>query len=211
MLLHHSFATYQRLMATPVLLSSDWKEMLTCRWEGWNRSWTTEPTSLCHHKLGLSNCMAIPPNFLGQLTPKSRELEKKNQRKRSENIEIKVSGLYWQPRNSNNIRSFNVLCGHTMSRSQEKIGEKWGGKAFFEPTLVTVKCEITFFPPDLIYSTRQNEDGKKNMNAMRNEAGLSWGMCLFHSLYFCCSPRIKYEKSTAGSTSWKNKHERRLV
>ena len=59
-----------------------------------------------------------------------------------------------------------------MSRSQEKIGEKWGGKAFFEPTLVTVKCEITFFPPDLIYSTRQNEDGKKNMNAMRNEAEL---------------------------------------
>ena len=116
--------------------------------------------------------MAIPPNFLGQLTPKSRELEKKNQRKRSENIEIKVSGLYWQPRNSNNIRSFNVLCGHTMSRSQEKIGEKWGGKAFFEPTLVTVKCEITFFPPDLIYFTRQNEDGKKNMNAMRNEAEL---------------------------------------
>ena len=132
--------------------------------------------------------MAIPPNFLGQLTPKSRELEKKNQRKRSENIEIKVSGLYWQPSNSNNIRSFNVLCGHTMSRSQEKIGEKWGGKAFFEPTLVTVKCEITFFPPDLIYSTRQNEDGKKNMNAMTNEAGLSWGSVYFTHFIFAVPP-----------------------
>lgn len=94
-----------------------------------------------------------------------------------------------------------------MSRSQEKLGEKWGKKLkkhFLNP-LVTVKCEITFFlPPDLkynlIYSTRQNEDGKKNMNAMRNEAAEQQeGMCLFHSLYFSCSPRIKYEKSSAGS------------
>ena len=73
-----------------------------------------------------------------------------------------------------------------MSRSQEKLGEKWGKlkeKHFLNP-LVTVKCEITFFlPPDLkynlIYSTRQNEDGKKNMNAMRNEAAEQQEGCVY--------------------------------
>ena len=92
------------------------------------------------------NSTELPWTADTEVSGTGKEKSKKKVRKYRDQS---ISGLYWQPCNSNNIRSFNVLCGHTMSRSQEKIGEKWGGKAFFEPTLVTVKCEITFFPPDL--------------------------------------------------------------